>query len=58
MKQFVFDNHNYFQAMGVNLISLSIGFTEIDNVIKTSALLVGLCYTCWKWFREWEKTRK
>ncbi len=37
---------------------VGVSMTDIHDGLKIVALLVPICYTAWRWFRDWKKTKK
>lgn len=58
MKEFLLNNSDYLKGMGVNVASIGISFTDLDNIIKLLTLCLGLIYTIWKFYIDWKRSNR
>lgn len=46
---------DYFDVPTLHVIAISITFTDVENILKISSLILAIGYTLWKWRYEYIK---
>jgi hypothetical protein len=49
---------DYLDVPLLHVLAISITFTDVENILKITSLVLAISYTIWKWQSEYKKRKK